>query len=595
MNRKHKMDGQAKRDLGWRREMAEEAGRDMGMTEGDFEAGDEADDADWRQNPELRRVEKKIQKWWREFRGRREGRRADDAIDDLSMLMLEMEAGLVRENVVGLRACSNEMAEVLRDGGLREFGEAGCWGEKKRIMLAWVYIRCWESAEMIARLRAKSEPKWRVGNFEEWYQVYVRGCRCQLRWFDTVMSEGLRWGMDVFGWMGIEDPIRYQTVQLEVLDLMVARGLTQLSRLMEWWYALRNSDNELALAGNRVDDVDVDATGSRKVGEDNDSEIGDSEDDRGNAGDKGDDNGELVCRVYDGGNDDGENDGEDNNNGDNSDVVRYDWQLLLVHVGLVLACAMSLLVCACWRLQLTFSTLMGTRQGLQAGSINKMGDAHGQQHRVMHEARSDAIYKGVKEARRQRAAWVIMQKMKGLAREIKMTAMWDTMRRGWEERTAAIGTFIRILEMAIQRWQMGCVWRQMTQGWREKATRRRIHIREVGKTATANEKKVLRRSQKKAKRATLRLEEKQETKEKQEKQKKQEQQGKQEKQEKGRETKGRWRRVPADEWGDDDNGEWDCWEPSDDWVERRMVRGSYEMGDGGGAIDEVALRLKVPD
>ena len=79
-------------------------------------------------------------------------------------------------------------------------------------------------------------------------------------------------------------------------------------------------------------------------------------------------------------------------------------------------------------------------------------------------------------------------------------------------------------------------------------------------------------------------------------QEKQEQQGEREKQERQEATKqGRWRRIPADDWSDDDNGEWDCWEPGGEWLERRMVRGSYEMGDGDGAIDEVALRLKVPD
>ena len=93
--------------------MAEEAGRDMGMTEDDFETGDEAGDAEWRQDQEVRRVEKKMHKWWREFQRRREGRRAIEAIGDLSVLMLEMEEGLVRENEVGQRASSNELAEVL--------------------------------------------------------------------------------------------------------------------------------------------------------------------------------------------------------------------------------------------------------------------------------------------------------------------------------------------------------------------------------------------------------------------------------------------------------------------------------------------------
>ena len=339
MKGKHKMDEKMQRNLGWRRAMAEEAGRDMGMTEDDFVTGDVADDAEWRQNPEVRRLEKKFETWWRKFQGRREGRRAMEAIHDLGVMILEMEEGLVRENIVGQRACSNEMAKVLRDGGFREFGEAGCKGEYKKVMLGWVSARIRETEEKKVGQRAKCEPRWGVANYDEWYRVYLWGCGCQLRWFDTIMSEGLRWGMDVFGCMGIKDPARYQTMQLEILDLMVVRRLTQFDRLEERWYRQRKNGKHLALEYSQDAGVSVNENRTMIIGE---CEI----------------NGDVSC---DSNNNNNENLNEVGAAGRSQEgatstkqttrsiMMRYDstmmnLKMILVYVVLMLACAMSIVV-----------------------------------------------------------------------------------------------------------------------------------------------------------------------------------------------------------------------------------------------------------
>lgn len=287
-----------KRNPEGRRAMAEEAGGGMGLTEDDFVTSDAADDAEWRQNAEVRRVQKKLETWWRKFQRRREGRRALEAIHDLSELILEMEEGLVTEGAVEMRACSNELAKVLRDGGLREFGEAGWQGIYKRMMLAWIQIRNGETSGMIVRGGRGCELRWRIEDYDKWYQVFDRGCSCQVRWLQIVMSEGLRWGMDVFGYMEIKDPAQYQHMQLEILDMMVARRVTQFDELEEWMYTQRNGEATLKSEYDREDGVNVSANGMRNTGEDDDSVDYDD----------GDNNGDVSCN-------------DDSNNNENHDEV----------------------------------------------------------------------------------------------------------------------------------------------------------------------------------------------------------------------------------------------------------------------------------
>ena len=467
------------KEEGWK-EMAWDSCAAMGFTVQDRDgkgAGRVEEDEEEEEEDDYKWAINKWEAWQKTSMSHEQREGTFDCVNRLVCAITEMEKGRMR--ALQLHNVVREEELAFAYGGCDEFvsGRYGLNGDEERLLLAWALLRRDREERRLLGIVDKCRGRWRAEYFDDWLDEYDRQYLAEAKWHRVVSLHGLQWGLDVCGSIGTTEFGEEDRHIAEVRKLGIGIAIAKRCR---WCMKLAARMMRQRAVEKRGKDL-TENKGEAKcdAGDDNgDITQDDAGDGRGSRCHTRDDGG-GNCGVGDDSGDDGNGDVREGKDG-----TRHNWQLLLVHVGLMLMCALSVVMWGCRRMQQAAGKFMGKQHGQQAGSVGAKREIQGQQHEVKGDVRSEAIRKGVMEARRQRATWRMMQAMSDLADRRKQGMVVSGMRRRWGANKVA---------NMMQRLEVQRVLGQMRQRWEERDVRprtqikgkRRLNITEVGGAAKA--------------------------------------------------------------------------------------------------------------